>query len=290
VRRARAADYPAFVRLFPELQVDDPVPSAAQWEAAIAPWTWLIEPEPVGGAAGVDGPDSVVGYCYCQEYEDTGYVRHVVVAPEARRAGVGRALMRFVAAELRGTGRRRWCLNVKPHNEPALRLYESLGLAVRHEAAVVRMPWALLEDGLGPAGSAQSTPRPAPSVVLRALAPARFSVAEACFGLPRGQLDAAARQGRVLFEAVAEAAQDDAPVGLAALDPGFPGAFPFRLRSGQSALAPMLHALRARALPAHDHVQLVFELTCEDERVAVARILEGGGTLRDRVLHLEGRL
>jgi len=286
VRRARPADYPAFVRLFPELQVDDPVPSAPQWEAAIAPWTWLIEPEAVGEAAAAGG---VVGYCYCQEYEDTGYVRHVVVAPEARRAGVGRALMRFVAAELRGTGRRRWCLNVKPHNVAALRLYESFGLEVRHEAAIVRMSWALL-DGLGPAASAQPASEAAPAVVVRALAAARFSLGEACFGLPRGQLDAVARQGRVLFEAVPASGGADAPVGLAAFDPGFPRAFPFRLRSGQSALAPMLHALRARALPVHDHVQLVFELTCEDERVAVARILEAGGTLRDRVLHLEGRL
>jgi ribosomal protein S18 acetylase RimI-like enzyme len=281
VRRANASDYPTFVRLFPELQVDDPVPERAAWEVGLAPWTWIAE-LPDGAHRG----PSALGYLYCQEYLDTGYVRHVVVDREARRAGVGRTLMRFVADALRASGKRRWCLNVKPANVAALRLYEGLGLEVAYPAVVVRLPRTALAV-LG----ATSAPDAADGPVARLLAPERFALVEAGFGLPRGQLDAAARQGRVLVEAISGPV-DDAPVGLAAFDlsfPSFPRAFPLRLRDGR-ALAVLLQALRAHALSSFDHVQLVLELVCSDERAAVDRLMAVGAAERDRVLHLEGRL
>jgi ribosomal protein S18 acetylase RimI-like enzyme len=82
VRRAAAEDYAAFERLFPELMVDDPVPSLHTWASVLCPSTLIA------ARAG-----KVLGYCYVQEYFDTGYVRNIVVAPAARRSGVGSSLM-----------------------------------------------------------------------------------------------------------------------------------------------------------------------------------------------------
>jgi ribosomal-protein-alanine N-acetyltransferase len=278
VRRAERSDYPTFVRLFPELQVDDPVPERVVWEVGLAPWTWIAEV-----AGGRPGGASALGYLYCQEYQDTGYVRHVVVDPQARRAGVGRALMRFVGDALREAGRRRWCLNVKPGNLAALGLYESLGLEVAYPAVVLRLPWAAM--------AALGAPSAADGLVVRLLTPERFALVEGGFALPRGQLEAAARQGRLLVEAISEPVDHQAPVGFASFDlssPSFPRAFPFRLRDGR-VLASLLQALKAHALPGFDHVQLVLELVNSDERAAVDRLMTAGATVRDEVLHLAGR-
>jgi ribosomal protein S18 acetylase RimI-like enzyme len=108
VRRATPDDYPSFSRLFPELLVDDPIPGLEIWASRFVPSTWVAT-----------RADQVLGYCYIQEYLDTGYVRNIVVAPVARRTGVGRALMEAAADELRSHGKRSWCLNVKPRGKPA---------------------------------------------------------------------------------------------------------------------------------------------------------------------------
>ncbi len=54
----------------------------------------------------------------------------VAVEQRARRAGVGRALVAAAAAEARARGARRLTLRVLADNEPARRLYESLGFVV----------------------------------------------------------------------------------------------------------------------------------------------------------------
>jgi putative acetyltransferase len=58
--------------------------------------------------------------------------RHVadlglMVAAEYRRQGIGRALLEAAAAWARRNGVRKLELHVFPHNEPAIRLYESFG-------------------------------------------------------------------------------------------------------------------------------------------------------------------
>ena len=57
-------------------------------------------------------------------------IQGLVVAEEARGAGVGRALLRAVRDEARRQGARRLTLRVLGHNTPARRLYESEGFAV----------------------------------------------------------------------------------------------------------------------------------------------------------------
>ncbi|WP_407564443.1 GNAT family N-acetyltransferase [Streptomyces sp. 184] len=57
-------------------------------------------------------------------------IQGLVVAPDARGAGVARALLRAGAGHARAAGARRLTLRVLGHNTPARRLYESEGFAV----------------------------------------------------------------------------------------------------------------------------------------------------------------
>ncbi|MFJ1604331.1 GNAT family N-acetyltransferase [Streptomyces sp. NPDC088253] len=57
-------------------------------------------------------------------------IQGLAIAEEARRAGVGRALLRAVLDEARRQGARRITLRVLGHNAPARKLYESEGFAV----------------------------------------------------------------------------------------------------------------------------------------------------------------
>ncbi|HEX3554646.1 MAG TPA: GNAT family N-acetyltransferase [Thermoanaerobaculia bacterium] len=259
VRCALESDYAAFAALYPELKVNDSVPGRHVWEAEIAPFAWVA-------AVG----DEVVGYCYCQEYDDTGYVRNLVVAAHARRRGVGRALMETTAAHLRQKGRQLWCLNVKADNEAALALYEGMGLRIQYALVSLRLPWqalAAIPDG---------------QAVVRRLDPARDAAIESRFMLPRGQLAFARGLNRLLFEAVAAS---DEPAGLAVFDPGFPGAFPFRV-ADLDALAPLLRTIRSHARPDDPFVRLV----AEDDPRLVELLVRAGAEVREEMLHLKGPL
>ena len=259
VRRASADDYPAFARLFPELLVDDPVPSLDTWSSVLAPSTWI---------AARDG--EVLGYCFFQEYADTGYVRNVVVSPNARRGGVGRALMHATAEHLRSRGKGSWRLNVKPSNQAALALYERMGMRAKYSAKSLRLPWAA------------SRALPAGSAVIRDLTPDRDAALESLFDLPRGQLAAARGLQRILLEAISSDGRSS--VGLAVFDPKFPGAFPFRVTE-LGAVAPLLTAMHQH-VPMDEHVNLVAE---DDERLADL-LGSVGARLRDEILHMEGVL
>src|SRR6185369_15814645 len=109
------ADHGVMASLFPELGVDDPVPDLERWRREMVADTLIAEEQ-----------GRPVGYLYLQALRETGHVRHVVVSPEARGEGVGRALMAAAAERFRAAGAREWALNVKPDNVPAVRLYESL--------------------------------------------------------------------------------------------------------------------------------------------------------------------
>ena len=259
VRPATPEDYAAFARLFPELEVDDPVPGPAMWASEYAPFAWIAE------ARG-----AILGYCYCQEFEDAGYVRNVVVAPSARRRGVGRALMDAVAGGLRARGKRSWRLNVKPDNVAALALYARMGLKPRYSSRSLRFPWRAL--AALPAGNAR----------VRVPSPAREAALERLFELPRGQIAFARDRGRVLLEAL-EAASDR-PIGLAVFDPKFPGAFPFRATE-VDAVQPLLVAMRGHVMD-DEHVNLVAE---DDERL-VQFLIRAGATVREGFLHMYGSL
>lgn len=71
----------------------------------------------------------VVGYLCRWRLEDEIQILNVAVAPEARRRGVGRALVEAVLCEA-GADRLDVSLEVAVGNDAALRLYEALGFTV----------------------------------------------------------------------------------------------------------------------------------------------------------------
>jgi GNAT superfamily N-acetyltransferase len=259
VRWAAPDDYVGFTRLFPELQVDDPLPARELW-------TWAMVPSTFVAARG----QTIVGYCYFQEYVDCGYLRNVVVAPGARRRGVGRELMTATADHLRTRGKISWRLNVKPDNHPALALYARMGMQTQHAAKVLRLPWAALPSLPG-GGGAQ----------VRDLSPDRDPVLEDQFALPRGQLTFARAGGRSILEAVSSGGAGS--IGLAVFNAHYPGAFPFRAKQ-IDAVVPLLAAMQPHVH--HDYIQLVVE---DDQRLATL-LVNVGATLRDEILHLRGAL
>jgi ribosomal protein S18 acetylase RimI-like enzyme len=261
IRPAAAADYDLFSRLFPELAVDDPIPDRERWQKEIEPGTLVIEDEPGRGA----------GYAFVHVLAGVGYVRHIVVDPSRRRAGIGRALLLGVARRLREAGCGRWCLNVKPENEAAIALYQGLGMAIQHRATALRFDWSLVD----------TLPR-APGTIVRPVGPEDDEALEVAFGLSPGQLALGRKQaGRVLF-ALADQARGDA-LGVAIFDPAFPGASPFRVARPELAVE-LLAALRPHALPPLPYMQLIAE-----NDAGLARLLvERGAKVRFEMLHLSG--
>jgi GNAT superfamily N-acetyltransferase len=260
VRPALAEDYPAFCRLFPELGTQDALPSFQSWVAERRGATLLAE------RAG-----SVVGYCYYQEYADTGYIRNLVVAPRERRRGVGQALMQALGKVFRGHGKSSWRLNVKPDNRAAVALYEQVGMETKYSSRALRLPWAHLSRL--PTGS---------RIEIRELCAAHDEALETLFGLPRAQLATARGHGHLSFRALA--GPEQTCVGLAVFNPDFPGAFPFRA-SELDATFPLLSAMRQH-VPSHEWVNIVTE---DDPRLAA--LLEGAGaSVSMDILHMVGSL
>jgi ribosomal protein S18 acetylase RimI-like enzyme len=259
IRPARSSDYPAFARLHPELASGDPVPSAERFAKEIAPACLVIE-----------HGSEVVGYGYYQSLIDSGYVRHVVIAPEARGRGSGGLLMLAIAERLRRAGCERWRLNVKPDNEPALKLYHGLGLRELYSSVALRFDWERVA----------SLPEASVRVHAGPIEPGQDPLVEGSFRLARGQLASARAAGRVLAQLTNTGG---APLAAAVFDPSFPGAFPFKVRD-PSLARPLLEALRRHARADLAHVQVVAE-----DDPALARLLIGvGAEVRLEVVHLEG--
>ncbi len=263
LRPATPDDYTHFARLFPELATGDPLPLREHFEGGIAPSTLMVEDQGL-----------VVAYIYFQILATTGYVRHIVVAPEARGRGIGRLAMQAVADKMREAGCRRWALNVKPDNLPALRLYESLGLARAYRSTALRFDWSLVE----------ALPLPDEPSLARIAAPEDDSTIESSFDLYEGQIaNDRERARRILL--MLEDPHTRAALGFASFSPEFPGAFPFRLARA-SLVRPLLEAIRPHALPEFSFMQVVVEAHDELEKA----LLDRGASLRLEILHLRGAL
>ena len=128
VRQATAEDQLLYLRLLPELRVDDPPPDATKWVGELAACTLIAER---GGES--------VGACTFVTLEGNGHVRALMVDPRTRRFGVGRSLLEAVAGKLRAGGCSKWTLNVKPENTAATALYVSLGF--RRGFSAVACAW-----------------------------------------------------------------------------------------------------------------------------------------------------
>lgn len=264
-RPARPSDYDHFARLFVELGTDNPVLPRDRWESALARDTLFFEE---------DG--EVVAYAYVQPLRGVGYVRHVVVAPSHRGRGVGAHVMRAVAVHLRGRGCTRWCLNVKPDNTAAVRLYRSAGMENVYALTTFQLAW----------DAAARLPRPARPVIARPAEPSDDAALEAAFGLLPGQIaEARGRGGLALLCLVDPAAPGAAPLGFASFDPFLPGAFPFRVAAPELA-APLLDAIRPHAPRAHEAVLV----TVEDDDALAAALRAVGATVQLVGAHFRGEI
>lgn len=259
IRGATPADHAAYARLHPELEVPDaPVP-ADRWVATQLATTVVAE----RGAA-------VLGYAWYELLDRVGHIRNVVVAPEARGAGVGRRLMDALADRMRAAGAETWSLNVKPDNAAAIRLYERCGLRAHHGAVVLRVAWAAVEQ------------LPEPAAAMRPIEPGDDAAVEAATGIMPGELAAARAKGdRVLVQLH----EGDTLSGAAVFVPSIPGAFPFRVIRPALAGA-LLRALQPHALAEHDFVNVV----CDDDPALAAALAHTGATEVLRVVHYRGAL
>jgi GNAT superfamily N-acetyltransferase len=255
-RPATPADYDDYARLYPELHTPGAPCERVRWQAELMPSTLFVER--VG---------NVVGYGWAEVLGPEGYVRNVVVSPEARAHGVGRAIMNALASMLSARGCTTMRLNVSVDNAPAIRLYESFGLRVVHRSSGVSLPWSVLER--------LHRETQAPEVCT--LPPEHDTALEARFGLLAGQLAQLRERGSwVLLELAGE-------LGLACFDPAFPGSSPFRV-ARPSLAVHLLEATRRHARPEHDFTTLFVENAPELE----AALLAAGAELKMQALHMEG--
>jgi GNAT superfamily N-acetyltransferase len=263
-------DHAAFVRLFPELAVDDPMMAEEKFNRELLPTTLIAE-------AG-EGPDPtrILGYAYFQILEGLAYVRHLVTAPEARRRGVGRALMDAVAEIARAAGCTSWCLNVKPDNTAALALYTAVGLSRGHTSKAFKLQWSKLDAVADPVQDARIEVRP--------IEAHEDAAVETSLGLLRGILSSMRVKGGRAILALRER-ETSAVVGAAVFDPAFPGANPFCVTRPELAFV-MLRALRAHADPSHELLHFVVE---GHPDVADA-VLAAGATLKLDIVNMSGPL
>ncbi len=266
IRQARADDYAHFVRFFAELHVPEAPPVSDAFARNLAPSAFFLE------EAGTP-----VGYVCCYAIGLLGYVMHVVVAPEARGRGVGRALLQATAERLRAAGCSRWTLNVKPDNVPAIRLYERFGLRATTTSVSLRVRFARL-DALAPSDRELVG-------VLVADGGGEDASIEAAFDLPRGMLAQRRALGRILLRLQDPRVPADVGLGFAAFDPSLPGASPFRLGEPTYARA-MLEALRARARPEHEAVRV----NVEGDPPLAAHLRAAGAETALEVVRMEGEL
>ena len=262
VRRATADDYATYTELFRELGVDDPIASPDRFTRDLAPKILFYER---------DGQP--VGYVGHYALGRDGYIGNLVVAPRARGARIGEALMHAAAADLRAWGAsERWHLNVKVDNAPAIRLYERVGMRRAYASVALRLSWA----------AAERLPVD-PSVTASPAAPEHDGDLERELGVLEGQLGVQRkRPGRLLVQLRRAHGE---PAGVACFDPAFPGAFPFAV--AQPGLAgAMLRAVRPHARPEDTQVNVVVE---HHDALADA-LVAAGAEVRVRLLHYIGPL
>jgi ribosomal protein S18 acetylase RimI-like enzyme len=263
IRRATANDYGAFAMLFRELGVDDPTPSAERFADELAPRILIYER---------DGEP--IGYVSFDKLAANGYVRNLVVAPGARGAGIGAALLTAAATQLRAHGATSaWHLNVKADNAAAIRLYERLGMQVEHRSVALRFAWANL-DRL-PADDAHVTVLPVPA--------GDDDDIERALGILGGRLQVSRSRGGGVMVQLRD--EQLAPVGVACFDPAFPGAFPF-CAARPALAAPLLRALAPHARPGDLDLQVVIE----DDGALADALIAAGAVVRMRLLHYAGPL
>ena len=152
VRPATAADLPALVALFHEMEVHYDGPAAAPAEAVIraALERQVFAPEARIDLLVAESGDGLLGLAFLSTLFPAAhctpalFVKDIFVSPGARSRGVGRALMRAVArlAVARGCSRVNW--NTARDNAAALAFYARLGARPWDDVVSLRLDGAAL--------------------------------------------------------------------------------------------------------------------------------------------------
>lgn len=266
VRPARLSDCAAFVTLFPELAVPDPIPTEQRFAKELVPTAVVAE-------LGARGPEPIVGYAYFQLMGRTLYVRHVITGPTARRRGVGLALMEALRAHGLANACVDWCLNVKPDNDAGLALYRRVGMSEAFASVSLAVPWTVVPESA-----------PAHAHAVRPIDAGDDARVELAMRMIDGQLATLRAVGpdRVLLmleEGHGEVA------GAAVFHPHFPGAYPFRVARPELTL-PMLAALRPYAREA----DLVINVVVEGQADVADALVSKGAIVTLSSVHMKGRL
>ena len=259
VRVATIEDYDAYARLFGELGVDDPIPSRVRFGDEIVART-LVAVDDTG----------VVGYALFEILTDTGYVRNIVSDPARRRSGIGVALMEAMRVRFAAAGATAWCLNVKPDNVPAIRLYERFGLREAYRTCSLRL------------AADVALPPQAPDIELVPIAPEDDELVERTFRLLQGQL--ASSRGRP-SRRVLQLRRAGAVVGVAVFSESIPGAFPFRVVAPELGATLLAH-LRTFAPPGAPYLQVGIE----GDDALHAAVLALGAHVHLEIMHMRGTL
>lgn len=144
IRPAVPADVPTILRLVRELAEYEREPDAVvATEAMLAEALFGEHPAAEAVIAEVDGTAAGFALFFHNFSTWTGrrgiYLEDLYVTPEARGLGIGKALLRHIAALAveRGCGRFEWA--VLDWNEPAIRFYDACGAESMDEWTVRRV-------------------------------------------------------------------------------------------------------------------------------------------------------
>ena len=267
-RAATADDHRLFVDFQKVLGIEQGALPADRWRENAMPATFFLE---------TDGGE-VMGYALCRPYGPRGDVRQIAVSPAHQRRGVGRELMRRVAAKLRAAGCVEWRLEVRADNAPALALYRAVGMQPLRRQTVFRSTAAELEAVLAGAVILDDE--------LRTVGADDDELDVATrFDLPPGKL---ARMELLRPGGVVLAIErGDHVVALARfhpeLAPGLGIMFPLRAGSAMDAQALLAACLRGAALP--PEVEL-----CVDDRPVRDWLIAAGLAPREELEIMGGAL
>jgi GNAT superfamily N-acetyltransferase len=261
--RARPAgpqDYPQFLRSFAELAVPDAPPDRERWEREKLQSTLIFE---------LDG--RFAAYAFFERLAQTGYIRQLVVDPRARRRGVARAVMEELRGRFAAAGCKEWCLNVKPDNAAAIRVYERAGMHAVYRSQALRLPWSSLS----------ALPVADSGWIVESPSAAEDAELESAFALDRGLISA--RRGHTGMRLLV-LRENGRTLGLACFDPHFPGAFPFAAASPQVARG-LLEGLQSSAAGA-----AWLALVVQDDAELCRALLAAGASSTLEFLHYRGEL
>lgn len=254
IRAARETDYADFTRLFGELAIPDPLPTAERFVASFVP-----------AMSVATLADEVVGFVTWRRYSEIAHVMQLAVDRHVRGQRIGQRLLEHARDAARTAGCTRWYLNVKRDNTSAIKLYERCGLAFELEATVTKLEWARV-------------PRIDGVVEQLSTADEDEEIA-ACARVPVERLRMF--RGRGTFRMITLRDGAGALVGFAPFDPTFPGT-PM-LYAARPELAPALvEAVRRHADPQFDFVRFCVE----GDRPLTDALLALGGELVFEILRL----